>query len=80
MKKYLKHLDLIGFAIMFFFAIDYWFLDIFFSSSTVIPGVFKAASNIEDLTCADPIFSECLWAKGALVPSIIKGRVVLFLG
>ena len=31
MKKYLKHLDLIGFAIMFFFAIDYWFLDIFSS-------------------------------------------------
>ena len=29
MKKYLKHLDLIGFAIMCFFAIDYWFLDIF---------------------------------------------------
>ena len=29
MKKYLKHLDLIGFAITCFFAIDYWFLDIF---------------------------------------------------
>jgi hypothetical protein len=29
MKKHLKHLDLIGFAIMCFFAIDYWFLEIF---------------------------------------------------
>ena len=25
----LKHLDLIGFGIMCFFAIDYWFLNIF---------------------------------------------------
>ena len=40
-----------------------WFLEIIFSSTVVIPGVFSAASKIADFTWADPIVSRCFWAS-----------------
>ena len=67
-------------AKIFFKKISVWSRLIFFSSTTVVPGVFNADRIIDDLTCADPRFSTWFWANGILVPWIVIGNVFLPLG